>query len=71
MQPALFSPSHKSRAEGGTRCPRVSDEDLLKSILHDLAAVYTDVLRTPIPGRVAAVLSSLETALQPSNTLRV
>jgi hypothetical protein len=49
--------------------PRVSDEDFLRTIRHDLAAVYTDVLRTPIPSRVAAVLASLENAVLPP-TLR-
>jgi hypothetical protein len=50
--------------------PRVSDEDFLRTIRHDLAAVYTEVLRAPIPGRVAAVLASLEDAVLPS-TLRL
>jgi hypothetical protein len=44
---------------------RISDEDLLRNIRHDLSAVYTDVLGTPIPNRVAAVLASLENALLP------
>ena len=45
---------------------RVSDEDFLRNIRRDLAAVYIDVLREPIPDRIAAVLTSLEAALQPA-----
>jgi hypothetical protein len=44
---------------------RMSDDDLLRNIRHDLLAVYTDVLGTPIPNRVAAALASLEKALLP------
>lgn len=50
---------------------RVSDQDLLRSIGHDLAAVYTDVLRLPIPDGIAAVLSRLETSFQPSSDGRL
>jgi hypothetical protein len=44
---------------------RISDEDLLRNIRHDLSVVYTDVLCTPIPNRIAAVLANLENALLP------
>jgi hypothetical protein len=58
------------RERSCTPPPRVSDEDFLRTIRHDLAAVYTDVLRAPIPARVAAVLASLENAVL-APTLRV
>ena len=58
-------PGERSRTR-----PRVSDEDFLRPIRDDLAAVYTDVLHAPIPSRVAAVLVSLENAVLPP-TLRV
>ncbi len=46
---------------------RMSDQDLLVAISHGLTAVYTDVLRLPIPDGVAAVLNRLESSLS-SNT---
>jgi hypothetical protein len=46
---------------------RVSDEDFLRTVRRDLAAVYTDVLREPIPDRIASVLTSIEAAFQPSS----
>ncbi len=49
---------------------RVSDEALLQTICHDLAAVYTEVLRVPIPDSVATILSLLEARFQPSPDLR-
>lgn len=50
---------------------RVSDEDLLHSIGHDLAAVYTDVLRLPVPDRIAEVVSRLETTVLRSPDFRL
>jgi hypothetical protein len=69
---AAFDGGFEPREPGERSCtrPRVSDEDFLRTIRHDLAAVYTDVLRAPIPSRVAAILASLENAVLPP-TLRV
>ena len=66
MKPA-FDGGFDPRGSGQRSCtrPRVSDEDFLRTIRRDLAAVYTDVLRAPIPSRVAAVLASLENAVLP------
>lgn len=69
---AAFDGGFDPRGPGERSCtrPRVSDEDFLRTIRRDLVAVYTDVLRAPIPSRVAAVLASLENAVLPP-TLRV
>ena len=55
-----------SDSRGDLDRPAVSDEDLLQAIRRDLAAVYTDVLRAPIPDGIAAVLSRLENAFPKS-----
>ena len=64
---AAFDGGFDPREPGQRSCtpPRVSDEDFLRAIRHDLAAVYTEVLRAPIPTRVAAVLANLENAVLP------
>jgi hypothetical protein len=69
---AAFDGGFDPRGPGERSCtrPRVSDEDFLRTIRDDLAAVYTDVLHAPIPSRVAAVLARLENAVLPP-TLRV
>jgi hypothetical protein len=62
----------QAAAEGGAgkdagRGPdgaRLSEDDFLRAIRRDLASVYTEVLGTPIPDRVATVLRSLEAAVQ-------
>lgn len=46
-------------------CGRVSDDELLRTVWRDLGAVYTDILREPIPDRLAAVLDRLESTFQP------
>ncbi len=50
---------------------RVSDDDLLQTIRRDLAAVYTDVLRLPIPDAIAAVLNRLESTFRPAPDFRL
>ena len=47
------------RTNGDLDQKRRSDEDLLRTIGRDLAALYADVLHAPIPEGIAAVSSRL------------
>jgi hypothetical protein len=38
----------------------LSDEDLLAAIRHDLKAIYSDIIRQPLPDELAAALKRLE-----------
>ena len=43
------------------RAPNVlSDTELLTAITRDLRAIYSDVIRAPVPERLAAALERLE-----------
>ena len=41
--------------------PLLSDDELLAVITRDLKAVYSDIIRQPLPKELAAVLQRLET----------
>ena len=38
----------------------LSDDELMAAIRHDLRAIYSDVIREPLPGDLAAALYRLE-----------
>ena len=40
---------------------RATDRELLDTIMRDLRAIYTDVIRQPLPPELAAALVRLET----------
>ena len=50
--------------------PLLSDDELLAVITRDLKAVYSDIIRQPLPKELAAVLQRLETRTDLSENVK-
>jgi hypothetical protein len=60
----MLSAGDMTEADRDVHLSRVSDEDLLQTIRHNVEAVYTEVLHIPVPDRVVAILGRLDIASQ-------
>ena len=60
----MLSAGDMTEADRDVHLSRLSDEDLLQTIRHNVEAVYTEVLHIPVPDRVVAILGRLDIASQ-------
>jgi hypothetical protein len=49
-----------SGTDTGGRRSMISDAELLRTIVHDLRAVYADVIKQPLPRNIKAALARID-----------
>lgn len=64
------APRRPGSVQGRGAQPPGSDAELLAAIGRDLKAVYAEVLRQPLPERLARLVHTLETTAKPSRGQR-
>ena len=58
-----------STSEGGKRISLISDEELLRTIGEDLRSLYADVIRQPLPPKIASALARIDHAQHQGSNL--